>query len=323
MRFSLNFTAMEPSHVQNYIKKCLHALPYRQKGVPLHAIWIIMKSRIIIILATTAFLLTGCGEYNAVQKHADSEYKYEYAKACYTRGKYTRAFETLSGVITAMKGSGYGEESLYLMGMSAYNSGDLTAASETFRKYYQSYPRGIYVEDANYYCGRALYDAMPDARLDQTTTKQAIAELQRFLDNYPYTRLKEQTEEMIQKLQDHLVEKEYLSAKLYYDLGDYLLNSLQGGSNYEACIVTSENALRDYPFAKAERREQFLLMILRSRYHLARQSIDTKQAERFRQTVDDYYAFVNEFPESQYLKEAQNYLTKSQKALKGLPIDED
>lgn len=323
MPSGINFTHQGMPLIQNYIKKWLQTLSYRQKDVPLHAIWIIMRSRILTILLLGTLALTGCGEYNAVQKYADTEYKYEYAKACYARGRYSRAYEALTGIITAMKGSGYGEESLYLMGMSAYNSGDLTAAAETFRKYYQSYPRGIYVEDANYYCGRALYDAVPDPRLDQETTKQAISELQHFLDNYPYTRLKEQTEDMIQKLQDHLVEKEYLSAKLYYDLGDYILNSLQGGSNYEACIVTSENALRDYPFAKAERREQFLLMILRSRYNLARQSINTKQTERFRQTIDDYYAFVNEFPESQYLKEAQTYLTKSQKALKGLPIEDD
>ncbi len=282
-----------------------------------------MKRFIYLIFLTATLACVSCGEYNAVQKYGDTEYKYEYAKACYVRGRYTRAYETISGIVTAMKGSGYGEESLYLMGLSAYHSKDLTAAAEAFRKYYQSYPRGIYVEDAHYYCGRALFDAVPDPRLDQTTTNQAIDELQRFLDNYPYTRLKDQTQEMIQQLQDHLVEKEYLSAKLYYDLGNYILNSLQGGSNYEACIVTSENALRDFPFAKAERREQFLLLILRSRYYLARQSIDAKQAERFRQAIDDYYAFANEFPESQYLKEAQNYFNKSQKALKGQPIDDD
>ena len=52
---------------------------------------------------------------------------------------------------------------------------------------------------------------------------------------------------MIQRLQDHLIEKEYLNAKLYYDLGGYVINSLIYGSNYEACIVTSENALRGTP----------------------------------------------------------------------------
>ena len=103
---------------------------------------------------------------------------------------------------------------------------------------------------------------------------------------------------------------------------NYLGNSNYGGSNYEACIVTSENPLRDFPFASSERREQFGMLILRSRYHLARQSVEEKRMERYRETVDEYYGFVNEFPESVYLKEAKTYLTKSQKALKG-QLEED
>ena len=67
----------------------------------------------------------------------------------------------------------------------------------------------------------------------------------------------------------------------------------------------------------------FMLLMLRSRYHLARQSVEEKRLERFRETIDEYYGFANEFPESIYMKEAQEYLRKSQKALEGQPIDED
>ena len=281
-----------------------------------------MKKSILILLFGLFFV--SCGEYYAVTKYGDQEYKYEYAKAAYVQGKYTRAYELFNELIIPMKGSGYGEECLYLMAMSAYQSGDYESASAAFKKYYQSYPRGVYVEEANYYSGRALYEAAPDPRLDQTTTRQAITELQTFLDNYPYTHLKEQTQEMVQNLQDHLIEKEFLNAKLYYDLGGYIGNSSRtGGSNYEACIITAENALRDYPYAKAERREQFMMLVLRSRYHLAVQSVEEKRLERFRQTIDEYYGFANEFPESKFLKEAQGYLTRSQKAIKGQPIEDD
>ena len=278
----------------------------------------------ILSLILGAMILSGCGEYNAVLKHGDTEYKYELAKAYFIQGKYSRAYEMLNSLIIPMKGTGYGEECLYLMSMSAYRSGDYESASAAFKKYYQSYPRGLYVEEAHYYSGRALYEAAPDPRLDQTTTYQAISELNSFLEHYPYTRLKEQTQDMILALQDHLVEKEYLTAKLYYDLGGYIGNSSRtGGSNYEACIISSENALRDYPYAKAERREQFAMLVLRSRYHLAVQSVEEKRLERFRQTVDEYYGFANEYPESKYLKEAQGYLRRSQKALKGQPLEED
>ena len=266
--------------------------------------------------------LTGCGEYNAIMKHADTEYKYEAAKGYYALGKYVYASELLNSVVLSMKGSAYGEECLYLMAMSSFMHRDYEIASTAFKKYYQSYPRGIYVEEARYYSALALYNTIPDTRLDQTTTKQAEAELQSFLDYYPNTRLKTQAEDMLQRLQDHLVEKEYRAAKLYYDLGSYIGNCTSGGSNYEACIVTSENALRDFPYASAERREQFQFLVLRSRFHLARQSVEEKRLERFRQTIDDYYGFVNEFPESKHLKEAQTYLTRSQKALKGQEVED-
>ena len=281
-----------------------------------------MKKKVLLFLVLPLAFLSSCGEYNAALKHGDAEYKYEVAKACYMKGQYGHAQELFSSLLVAMKGSGYADECLYMMAMSSYMAGDLETASASFKKYYQTYPRGIYVEEARYYSGRSLYDDVPDPRLDQSVTSRAIAELQSFLDYYPYTRLKLQTQEMIQRLQDHLVEKELRTAKLYYDLGDYFMNCSSGGSNYEACIVTAENALRDYPYALPERREEFMILILRSRYHLARQSVEAKRLERFRQAVDEYYGFANEFPESNYLKEAQTYLVKSQKALKGQPLDE-
>lgn len=281
-----------------------------------------MKKTGLFLLTLGLMLFASCGEYNTALKHGDAEYKYEVAKACYVKGEYTHAQDLFSSLLVAMKGTGYADECLYMMAMSSYMAGDLETASASFQKYYQTYARGLYVEEARYYAGRTLYESVPDPRLDQSVTSRAIAELQSFLDFYPYTRLKSQTQEMIQKLQDHLVEKELRSAQLYYDLGDYFMNCSSGGSNYEACIVTSENALRDYPYALPERREQFMILILRSRYHLARQSVEEKRLERFRQAVDEYYGFANEFPESEYLKEAQTYLVKSQKALKGQPVEE-
>lgn len=281
------------------------------------------STHILCLIAVAATLvMTGCGEYYAATKHADVEYKYELAKACYIQGQYSRATELFTDLIFGLKGTGNGEECLFMAGMSAYMGHDYETGAQTFRKYYQSYPRGTYVELARYYCGLALYENVADPRLDQSTTDQAINELQSFLDAYPYTTLKEQTQDMIFRLQDHLVEKQFLAAQMYYNLGNYVGNCNFGGSNYEACIVTSENALRDYPYASAERREQFGMLILRSRYHLARQSIEEKRLERFRETVDEYYGFVNEFPESIYLKEAQGYLNKSQRALQGQPEED-
>lgn len=272
--------------------------------------------RIFLGVLCGTLLLTSCNEYNQVLKTTNSEYKYEAAKAFFVEGQYSKAAQILTDLMAILKGSVYGEESLYMLAMSEYCSGNVETAAAYFKKYYQSYPKGRYVEEARFYSGKSLFEGVPDARLDQSNTLEAIKEFQDFLDLYPYTRLKPQSQEMILKLQDKLVEKEYLAAKLYYDLGTYMGNCTSGGSNYEACIVTAQNALDEYPYASPERREELSIMLLRARYHLARQSVQERQEERYRATIDEYYAFENDFPESKYLSEARSMLAYAQKQVK-------
>lgn len=278
-----------------------------------------MKKLLISILALT--MLTGCKRYSALEKSTDYEYKYEVAKQRFFEGKYEKASLLFGELLAVMKGTLNGEESLYLLALSSFNCKDYENSSQYFRKYYQSYPSGQYVEYARYYAGYALYKKSPDPRLDQSTTYQAIQEFQQFLDYYPYTRIKSETHQMIYALQDRLIEKEYLSAKLYYDLGTYIGNCTSGGSNYEACIVTSQNALRDFPYASNEMREKFSILILRSKYHLALKSVEEKKEPRFRDTIDEFYSFAGEYPESKYMAEAVKMHEDAQRRIGKKPHD--
>lgn len=271
-------------------------------------------------------MLTACSEFSAVLKSVDYEYKYEAAKALYADGQYRQAAELFSMLLAPLKGTSYGEESLYMLAESNLKAKDYESAAMFFKKYYQVYPKGHYMEMARFNSGYSLYKQVADIRLDQTNTMEAIREYQDFLDYCPNTSLKEQTHAVIYELQDRLVEKEYLSAKLYYDLGTYTLNSIYGGNNYEACVVTAQNALKDYPYASAGLRENLSILILRAKYHLARQSVEAKRVERFRDAIDEYYAFENDFPESKYLKEANSIFRYSQRMVErkgGLLTDDD
>lgn len=271
-------------------------------------------------------MLTACSEFSAVVKSDDYEYKYEAAKALYADGQYRQAAELFSMLLAPLKGTSYGEESLYMLAESNLKAKDYESAAMFFKKYYQVYPKGHYMEMARFNSGYSLYKQVADIRLDQTSTMEAIREYQDFLDYCPNTSLKEQTHAVIYELQDRLVEKEYLSAKLYYDLGTYTLNSIYGGNNYEACVVTAQNALKDYPYASAGLRENLSILILRAKYHLARQSVEAKRVERFRDAIDEYYAFENDFPESKYLQEANSIFRYSQRMVErkgGLLTDDD
>lgn len=272
-------------------------------------IWIMNKTAIISLCFLSLLFVGSCTDYNQVVKTQDYEYKYEAAKQYYAEGQYNRAALLIQDVLSVLKGTDQGEESLYLLGMCNMKAHAYEAASTIFRKYYQTYPRGKYVEEARYNCGLSLYNITPEPKLDQTETFQAVTEFQNFIENFPASRLRPQAQDMIFKLQDKLVEKEYLSAKLYYDLGTYIGNGTNG--NYGACIVTAENAIKDYPYTS--RREDFAILILRAKFQLAQFSVENKKEERYHNAIDEYYGFVTEYPESKYIKEANLLFKKAQK----------
>ena len=269
----------------------------------------------VISLAILATLLTSCAsEFNRVYKTTDNDYKYEFAKECLARGKFTQAITLLQELVTIQKGTDNAQECLYMLAMAEYCDRDYESASETFKKYYQTYPKGIYAEQAAFYIGQSLYQSTPEPRLDQTATVNAISAYQDFLDFFPESQLKAKASSRMFELTDKLVLKEYLSAKLYYNLGDYFGNCTNGGSNFEACIVTSENALKTYPFTTM--REEFAVLIMKSKYELARQSVEEKKIERYRDAEDECYGFINEYPESVERKTAERYIKKCKEITK-------
>jgi outer membrane protein assembly factor BamD len=272
-----------------------------------------MKKKIAYIFFAVV-CLSSCSSVEKAFRSADNDYRYEAAKQMYVEGKYSWASDLLSELIPFFKGSERGEEALFLLGMSNYEMGDYENASTYFKKYYTTYVKGKYNELARFYSGKSLYYDTVDPKLDQSSTITAINEFQNFLDYYPYTAYKAQTQIMIEELQDRLVEKEYLAAKLYYDLGDYIGNSTYGGSNYQACVVTAQNALREYPYSN--RREALSLLVVRAKYSLAKNSAEEKKEERYREVVDEAYGFLNEFPESKQVSDVNKMLESANKSLK-------
>ena len=279
----------------------------------------IMK-KLTLIASCVALLMTSCvNEYNQITKSGDYTLKYEYAKQCYAQGKYSRVVPLLQELVTMKKGSTEGEECLYMLAMAEFGLKDYETASEYFKKYFSSYPKGRYAENAKYYVGESLFQNAPEPRLDQSTTMTAIAAFQEYLDIFPNAHLKDQATSRLYALQDLLVEKEYKSAHLYFDLGTYFGNCTNGGNNYEACIVTAQNALKDYPYSN--RREEFASLVMKSKYELAKMSVESKQLERYQDAEDECYGFINEYPDSKERTLAEKYIEKCKEYEKAHPED--
>ena len=262
-------------------------------------------SFIVIYIASLCVFSSCANEFNQVYKTTDFNYKYEYAKECFLNKKYQRASILLQDVVVQQKGTDNAQECLYMLGMAQYLNKEYDLAAQTFKKYYSSYPKGVYAENAEFYIGQSLYMSTPEPRLDQTQTIAAIAAFQEYLDLFPDANHKTEAQQRLFALQDKLIKKELYSAQLYFDLGTYFGNCGPGENNYDACIITAQNALKDYA-----------LLIMKSKYELATQSIEEKKLERYQDAEDECYGFINEYPESKSRTLAEKYIKKCQEITK-------
>lgn len=258
---------------------------------------LMLKIRKLIYIIPFFFMLISCSEYTKVLKSRDVDYKFDYAKRAYDQKKFVQASTILSEIITPLRGGPKGEESLFLLGMSYYENKDYLNSSTYFKTYYTRYPKGKYAELARFYSGYGYYLDSPDAQLDQSATVKAIEELQEFLDYFPQSDKVTIAQNAIFELQDKLTLKQLQNAQLYYNLGNYL------GNNYESAILVAQNALKDYPYSKYK--EDFELLILKSKYQEAKQSIAERQVDRYRDVVDEYFSFINNYPDTRHRKEAE------------------
>lgn len=255
--------------------------------------------KILFFLMMITVLFSSCGEYNRVLKSTDYEYKYSYAKKYFNAKQFSKSATLLEELYPVFRGSAYAEESLYLLAQSYYGQKDYQTAAQYFETYYNTYPKGEYTELARFYSGYGLYLDSPDPRLDQSQTYKALEQMQLYLEFFPQSERAAEAQNILFELQEKLALKELMATELYFNLGTYM------GNNFLSSIITAQNALKNYPYSKY--REEFMYYVIRSKYELALVSIEEKLQGRYRDVVDEYYNYTNEYPEGKYIRQVQRF----------------
>lgn len=263
-----------------------------------------MQRKVIQILLATV-LLTGCSEYQKLLKSSDPELKYTRATEYFNNKQYAKAQTLFEDVSSYYKGTERSEDVLNYLARCHMGQKDYAAACDYYQIYMRNYPKGRYCVEAQFMTGHCFYLESPDARLDQAQTHSAIEYLTKFVDLYPESDYAEQAYKEIEEMYNKLAEKEYLSAKLYYNMGTYL------GNNYEACATVARNALKLYPGNIYH--EEFNWLILQSKYQQVIRSVEELKMERAMDTADECYAFISEYPESKHRKAAERIKNEMQR----------
>lgn len=261
----------------------------------------LMKRRFFGLgIVLLAVVLSSCGNFNKIVKSTDYEYKYKKAVEYYEDGEYVKSGTLFRELVNIYRGTTRADKIYYFYAKSMIGQKDYLMAGHYFKTLIKEFPTSEYLEESQYMVGYCSYLLSPKARLDQSVTQESIDALQLYINLYPFNERVDEANRLIDELRDKLVYKSYLSAKMYYDFG-----------MYKAAVVALSNGLQLHPDSKY--REEIMFMLLESKYLLAVGSVIEKKEERLSSALDEYFTFVDEYPESKYKKEvAKFYKTTSE-----------
>lgn len=261
-----------------------------------------MKLRISIALLIMV-LASSCGQYEKVLKSTDFDLKKAKSKEYFEAGKYIKSTELIEQILPRFRASESGEDLTWMVAQSYYGMKQYDIASSYFKSYIEQFGYGKHIEEATYMSALCDYNDSPRAELDQTSTRTAIEGFNVFLARYPNSTRSDECKKLLTELQERLVEKSYMSAKLYYDM-----------EQYKAAVTALSNSLKE--FAETKYREEMMYLKLSSLFLFAEHSYDIRQKERYQATLDDYYSFMEEFPKSRYEKDVKKIYDDTAKYLK-------
>lgn len=243
-------------------------------------------------------VVAGCSKFRKIEKSQDWRVKYEAGLNYYDKKDYYKASVLFEQILPIVRGLPEGEKVQFYLAYCQFYDRLHLLASEQFRTFYETYGRSTLAEEARYMYAYSLYASSPGANLDQTSSIEAMAAMQEFLNRYPNSKFRDKAIEVIFDTQEKLEIKGFNNAYQYYKM-----------RSYKAAIVALNNFKDNYPDSKYIE-EAFYLVVV-SEYRLAQQSIYTKQSDRYKAVVDHYKEFVDRYPQSKFLKDAEKLYAES------------
>ncbi len=243
-----------------------------------------------------------CSKFRKVQKSEDWKVKYDAAVTYYKDEDYFRASILFEEIMPLVRGQKEGELVQFYYSYCNYYQKHYQLAEYYFKTFYQTYSRSPYAEEAEFMHAYSLYRDSPIFNLDQTSTKEAIEAMQFFINRNPNSIYLGESSAIIQEMQIKLETKAYQNSKQYFKMG-----------LYKSSIIAFENFAIDFP--DSDFNDEISFLKFKSQYLLAQLSIPSKKDERLKKAIEIYQEFLEDYPESEYLKEADKLYDNSVSAM--------
>ena len=254
-----------------------------------------MRQKLFYLAAFVAVVVAfcSCSNVQRVIKSGDAELIYDRGVLFYQAEKWQKALALLNHCEPYFKGTLKEDTLKFYKARAYFKDGDYMTASEQLDEFRRSFGRSAFIEDAEAMYAVSLFNMCPAPERDQTNTARALVAISEFMSHYPNSEQKPLFDEMTKDLTWRLHEKSYLNAYTYYKI-----------ERYSAAIIAFRNAIQKYP--TSHRREDLMYYVVKASYEFADNSVESKQLDRYMSTLDAYYTFVMEYPESKYKKEVDD-----------------
>jgi len=262
-----------------------------------------MNKAVLIFFASV--VLVSCSKFSKIQKSNDFDFKLQKADEYFDKKNYNNAYLLYEDVFPAMKGTPKFENVYYRLAYTSFYLKDYLNAENYFKGFVEVFPNSTKAEECDYMRAYCYYKQSPKVDLDQTNTAKTVGLMQAFINIHPgSTRLKDASD-IIDACRLKLEEKDYRSAELYYTLGLYK-------SAATAFTVLSDN----YP--DSQKGDAYKLMVIKSAYEYAHNSIEERQKERFEKVLNECADFTDRYPESKLSGDVERFKKQADNNLKNI-----
>ncbi|WP_188768587.1 outer membrane protein assembly factor BamD [Emticicia aquatilis] len=267
-----------------------------------------LKRPHIALLFVSILMLSACSsKFMKLQKKGTTDEKYKAANDYYKKGDYYKAGILFEEIIPLLKGDSLAENAQFYNAYAQYQQKQYSMSAYLFKSFYATYANSPMAEEAFYMYANSMYKDSPNFNLDQSSTLTAIDALQTFINSFPESKYAESCNQNLKELRHRLEEKAYEKAKLYYKTSGVTI------ANFKAAVVAIDNFQKDFP--DSEFIEELSFLKVQSQYDLAAVSFENKQRERYTDALKFYEDFIDKFPKSKYIKQAEKVYDGATKGL--------
>ena len=255
--------------------------------------------------------LFACNNHFAkVEKSRDSDYKLTQADDYYAKKKYHNAATLYQELFPALKGTEKFEDLYYKYAYCYFYQKEYKDAENLFKGYLEVFPNSPRAEEVDYMRAYCFFKQSPKIDLEQVNTVKSMNMMQTFINTHTGSPRIKDANGIIDEGRAKLEEKEARSAQLFYNIGQF-----------RAAGIAFNTLLNNYP--ESIKGDHYKLMVVKSYFRFAKLSIAEKQPERYEKVTTEYLDFVDRFPESKLLKEAEEYSNLSKNNIKAISNEQN